>query len=82
MLAGGLGKGVLALATTAFAAAASSSGPAARSHVPTSGFGGSTAVHILHVGRIEVDLGPAGSAGLRRVTCAGAPIGTDCFVGR
>jgi len=81
-MVGGLGKGVLALATTAFAAAASSSPPSAGTHRPASPFGGTTPIRIAHVGRIEVDLGPLGSSGLRRVTCAGAPFSTSCFVRR
>ena len=81
-MAGGLGKAALALATTAFAAAASSTGPSAGTHPPVSSFGSSVPVPIAHVGHIEVDLAPGGAGRLQRVTCAGAPLGTDCFVGR
>ncbi len=42
-------------------------------------FGGTVPVHIAHVGRIDRDLEPPGSAGLRRVTCVGAA-GSACFV--
>ena len=49
---------------------------------PMSPFGGSVAVHIAHVGRIEVDLGPRHAGGLRRVGCAAAPVGTACYIAR
>jgi len=75
-------RAALLLATTASAAVASAvgGGPAAP---PVSPFGGSVAVHLAHVGHIEVALGPAGSAGLQRVRCAG-PVDptTSCFVAR
>ncbi|HEY8030696.1 MAG TPA: hypothetical protein VIE38_14470 [Gaiellaceae bacterium] len=72
----------LVLATTASAAVASATGgrPAPR---PVSAFGGSVAVHLSHVGHIEVALGPAGSTGLQQVPCDG-PVSptTSCFVAR
>ena len=43
-------------------------------------FGSSTRVHIAHIGRIDIDLESAGSTGLRRARCAGAPAGIACFV--
>ena len=66
-----------AAAVLAFAGHALGSSPA---RVPDSPFGGSTAVRIGHVGRIDVALGPGGSTGLHRVRCAGAPPGTACYV--
>ncbi|HEY4412818.1 MAG TPA: hypothetical protein VGN06_07455 [Gaiellaceae bacterium] len=75
-------RAALVLATTASAAVASAPGDRpARPQV--SPFGGSVAVHLAHVGHIEVALGPAGSAGLRRVQCAASvdPT-TSCFVAR
>ena len=75
-------RAALVLATTASAAAASALGdrPAPP---PVSPFGGSIAVHLAHVGHIDIALGPAGSAGLQRVRCAGSvdPT-TSCFVAR
>jgi len=52
-------------------------------HAPAPGgaFGGGSPVHIGHVGHIDVDLEPARLTGLRRMPCAGAPLGTACFVG-
>jgi hypothetical protein len=75
-------RGALLLATTASAAIAGA--PADRPQPqPVSSFGGSVAVHLAHVGHIEVALGPAGSAGLSRVQCAGpvSPTTTTCFIG-
>jgi hypothetical protein len=45
-------------------------------------FGGPVAVHIGHVGRIDVDTEAGAGRGLHRVTCAG-PAGraTACYVG-
>ena len=75
-------RAALVLATTASAVAAGAAGhrPAPASVSP---FGGSVAVHLAHVGHIEIALGPAGSAGLLRVRCAGSvdPT-TSCFVAR
>lgn len=75
-------RAALVLATTASAAVVSAPGdrPAPP---PVSPFGGSVAVRLAHVGHIEVALGPAGSAGLRQVRCAGqvSPT-TSCFVAR
>ena len=49
---------------------------------PVTPFGGPVAVHIAHVGRIDVDVGTAGGA-LRRVRCAAAGGGAvACFVAR
>jgi len=50
--------------------------------VPATPFGGPAPVRIAHVGRIDVDLEPAGTAGLHRVACAGAGGSTACFVVR
>lgn len=47
---------------------------------PGGGFGGRSHVRIAHVGRIDVDLESARSAGLRRTSCVGASPGTECFV--
>ena len=68
-----------ATAVIAFAGHGLGSSPA---RVPVSPFGGSTAVRIAHVSRIDVALGPAGSAGLRRVRCVGAAAGKACYIGR
>jgi hypothetical protein len=74
-------RAALVLATTASAAIASASGDRPQPR-PVSVFGGPVAVHIAYVGHIETDLGPAGSAGLRQVRCAGAVSRTTtCFVG-
>ena len=45
-------------------------------------FGGRVAVHIAHLGRIDVDMEAGTGRALRRVTCAG-PAGraTACYVG-
>ena len=45
-------------------------------------FGGTVAMHIAHVGRIDVDMEAGTGRALRRVTCAG-PSGrpTACYVG-
>jgi hypothetical protein len=59
-------------------AGARATGPA---HVG-SPFGGPVAVRLTVVGRIDVDLGPAGAGGLARVRCMGATAGTSCFVER
>lgn len=70
-----------AAAVIALAGHAFGTSPAAT--VPVSPFGGSVPVHIAHVGRIDVDLATPGSAGLRRVSCAGAAAATTaCFVAR
>jgi hypothetical protein len=50
---------------------------------PMTPFGGPVAVHIAHVGHIDVDLGPGGRAGLERVRCGGIAGGTTaCYVAR
>jgi hypothetical protein len=49
---------------------------------PVTPFGGSTAVHIAHVGRIDVDIEPAATELLRRIRCGAARLGTACYVGR
>jgi hypothetical protein len=79
VMTGALLKVALAAAATAAAASgAATTPPSAR---PSSLFGGASAVHLSHAGRIEVDLEPATSAGLRHVSCAGASNRTtDCFV--
>ena len=61
------------------AANAAWAGPHDLSSDVGSPFGGTVAVHIAHVGQIDRDLEPPGSAGLRRVTCVGAA-GSACFV--
>jgi hypothetical protein len=73
----------VALAAAATAAATVGSGARTPSSAPTSLFGATTAVRVPHVGRIEIDLEPATSLGLRQVSCAGASNRTTaCFVGR
>jgi hypothetical protein len=74
---------VLKVALAAAATAAAASGSAA--HAPSSGtaglFGGPAAVRISHTGRIEIDLEPATTIGLRHIPCAGASNRTTaCFV--
>ncbi len=45
-------------------------------------FGGPAAVHIAHVGRIDVDMEAGIGRALRRVTCSGlAGRATACYVG-
>jgi hypothetical protein len=44
-------------------------------------FGGTVTVHIAHVGRIDADLAPSGSGGLRQVPCFGDSE-SACFVAR
>jgi hypothetical protein len=45
-------------------------------------FGGPVAVHVAHVGRIDVDLEAGAGHALRRVTCASAAgRATACYVG-
>jgi hypothetical protein len=81
-VAGFLLSGAVAVAAAALALAGKAAGtqPAA---VPMSAFGGSVPVHIAHVGRIDVDLEPAGPQRLQRVTCSGlSGTGTACFVSR
>jgi hypothetical protein len=75
-------RAALVLATTASAAIAGA--PSAGSPSPgSSAFGGPVPIHLARVGHIEIDIGPAGSAGLRQVRCAfSAAPGTTCFVGR
>lgn len=75
-------RAALALATAASAAAAATPGGVSPD-VPASGFGGSVAVHLAHVGHIEIALGSGGAAGLRHVRCA-APASrtTSCYIGR
>ena len=75
-------RAALALATAASAAAATTPGGVAPD-APQSGFGAPVAVHLAHVGHIEVALGPGGATGLRQVRCAApaAPT-TSCYVGR
>jgi hypothetical protein len=73
--------------TAAFAtlvAVALALGGTTRSSGPVSGpFGGPIAVHVEHVGHIELDLEPGGAAGLRRVPCAGvSSLRATCFVAR
>jgi len=65
-------------ATVALAgqAAGSASGPPGT----VSPFGGSVPVRIAHVAHIEVDLEPATTARLERVTCAGSRNGSACYV--
>jgi hypothetical protein len=46
----------------------------------SSPFGAAVPVRIARVGRIELDLEPAGTGDLRRIPCAGAPAGTSCSV--
>jgi hypothetical protein len=71
----------VALAAAATAAAASGSGARTPGSSPASLFGGRAAVPIAHTGRIETDLEPATSVGLRQVSCAGASNRTTaCFV--
>lgn len=67
------------MGATGVAAAAAAGG----GHPPASAvspFGSNEAVHLARVGHIEVDLGSASPAGLRRVACVGAPRTTVCFV--
>ena len=80
-MAGGRLVGIASLA--AAGAIAAGSGPPQTVVVRQSPFGGSAAVHIAHVGRIEVDLGPARAQGLlERVRCFVPTPGTACFVAR
>jgi hypothetical protein len=73
----------VALAAAAPTAAASGSGGPNPGPRPPTLFGGPAAVHLTHVGRIESDLEPAGSPGLRRVACIGVSNRTTtCFVAR
>jgi len=70
----------LTAATVAVAGHSLGSTPASRT---TSPFGGSAAVHLTHVGRIEVDLRASRPLALRRVGCIGASSpATTCFVAR
>jgi hypothetical protein len=81
-MSGVLIRATVALAAGLTAAAAAASGHDPR-HAPVTPFGGSVAVHVAQPGRIDVDLAPASSAGLRRVRCSGQAAGsTACFVGR
>ena len=66
------------LAGAVIAAAASGPGTSSDTGVQ-SVFGGSRAVRIAHVGRLEVDVAP-GAGVLRRIPCVGAPAGTACYV--
>ncbi|MGH2970894.1 MAG: hypothetical protein ACRDLE_01920 [Gaiellaceae bacterium] len=73
----------VALATGLTAAAAAGSARSTSHSAHISAFGGPTAVHIAHVGRIDVDLGASTPVGLRRVRCSGVPAESmTCFVGR
>ena len=78
--------GVVLAATVGVAAAVGATAGHAFGGQSSSGtvspFGGPVPVHIAHVGRIDVDVGPAGGA-LRRVRCAAARGGAvTCFVAR
>lgn len=80
-MAGGrlAGMAIVAAAGVLNAAPGAQLGPGTQ----PSPFGGSTPVHIAHVGRIELDLaGPAGEGTLARVRCVVATPGTACFVAR
>lgn len=71
----GLAAVVVAVVTLAGQALWAPQSPAAPSP-----FGGSVAVHVAHVGQIEVDLEPARASDLRPIVCNGATVGTTCFV--
>lgn len=71
-----LGMAVIVAAAASLATALHSGRPT----VPASPFGGSSPVHIAHVGRIDVDLEPPRLGNLQRVECSGADPGTACFV--
>ena len=70
---------VLGLAAAAMGPGLGGSSSPARPSV--SDFGGPVAVHVAHVGRIDVDLEPGSIVGLQRVPCAGAAA-DSCFVAR
>lgn len=74
--------GTAAAAVAASVALAGHTLGASPDPVTVSPFGGPVAVHIAHVGRIEVDLESSSSAGLRKVRCASGLNGDSCFVSR
>ena len=81
-MAGFLLSGAVAVAAAALALVGHALWPQPAT-VPASAFGGSVAVHIAHVGRIDVDLESAGPQRLQRVSCTGlSGTGTACFVSR
>jgi hypothetical protein len=80
---GGLMGATAALATAASVVATSLGAPPRHPRPVPSIFGGPAAVHVPQVGRIETDLEPATSLGLRQVSCAGVSNRTTaCFVAR
>lgn len=79
-MAGPLLSTAVAAAAIALAGKVAGAQPAL---VPASPFGGSRPVTVAHVGRIEVDLEPAGAGRLERVSCAGiSGRATGCYVSR
>ena len=81
MLAG-LSKAAVVLTAAAGSAVVSVLGGQPTPRAPVaSPFGASTVVHIAHVGQIELDLEPAGTAALRQVPCAARLYsGTTCYL--
>ena len=75
-----VGTASLAAVLGAGLAAAAASAVGTTTDTPTqSPFGGRAAVHIAHVGRIDVDLAP-GVGVLIRVPCVGSAPGTACYL--
>jgi hypothetical protein len=73
----------LALVTMASTAAVAAAPGGISPDAPASGFGGPAAVHLAHVGHIEIALGSHGTVGLRHVRCApAAATTTSCYLGR
>jgi len=78
---GALVSAVALLATVAAGAPALAGGHQQPS--PITQFGGPAPAHIVHPGRIEIDLGPDSSVGLQREPCPGnLDRTTVCFVWR
>ena len=75
-----LGFGAVAITAVAGMLAAALHGSPAKP-APVSPFGGSVAVHIAHVGRIETDLHTGGPGQLQQITCAAAAVapGPSCY---
>lgn len=78
-MVGGLRGMAAVLGLAAVATGPSVGGSSSPARAPVSEFGGPVAVHIAHVGRIEVDLESDSTVGLRRVPCAATPA-DECFV--
>jgi hypothetical protein len=72
-----LGMGLVTAAVALAAGLRSAAAPVPASISP---FGGTVAVHIAHVGRIERNVGAPQGAALQQVRCTGSPAGTQCFV--